>query len=244
MAQTATTPLIHRVRFQIEDTGIGIKPEQLDTIFLPFEQVSHTDHKADGTGLGLTITKQLLEKMDSQIHVESTWGIGSRFWFDLDLPEATEWDQSVSIQPQSIRGYSGDRRTILVVDDRWENCTLFTSILEPLGFEIIEAIHGQDGLEKAQTCLPDLIITDWMMPVMDGFAMITKIRQSETLQAIPIIISSANVLNFNHQQSHKVGCNAFLPKPLQRDELLSLLQQHLNLTWMTELNVLDASSYQ
>jgi signal transduction histidine kinase/CheY-like chemotaxis protein len=234
IAQTTTTPLIHRVRFQVEDTGIGIKTEQLGTIFLPFEQVNHTYHKAEGTGLGLTITKQLLEKMDSQIHVESTWGIGSRFWFDLDLPEVTEWDQRVRIQPQSIRGYSGDRRTILVVDDRWENRTLFTSLLEPLGFKLIEAIHGQDGLDKAQTDLPDLVITDLMMPIMDGFTMTKRIRQSEALQAIPIIVSSANVLNFNRQQSLEVGCNDFLPKPIQRDELLRLLQHYLDLAWVTE----------
>jgi hypothetical protein len=226
-------PPIHRLRFQVEDTGIGIKPEQLEKIFQPFEQASENPRQAEGTGLGLAISRQLIEMMGGKIQVESTLGVGSKFWFDLDLPETHNWQELASSPPeQSIVGYQGDRRKILVVDDRWENRTILVNLLEPLGFEMVEASNGKEGLEQAQTSQPDLIITDLLMPVMDGFTMTQHLRQLETLPQVPIVASSASVFNFNRQQSRESGCNDFLPKPVQTAELLDLLQDYLQLTWI------------
>lgn len=233
LSPTSERSLVHRIRFQVEDTGIGMKPEQLEKIFLPFEQVSESKRQAEGTGLGLSISRQLVEMMGSKLEVESTYGMGSKFWVDLELPEASEWIQpEASASYETVVGYEGDCKKILVVDDRPVNRLVIVSMLEPLGFEAIEASNGSEGLEKARKYQPDLIITDLVMPIMDGFAMTKQLRQLESLANIPIVASSASVFNFNRQQSREAGCNDFLPKPVQTSELLDLLKDYLQLTWI------------
>ncbi|HEY9807208.1 MAG TPA: response regulator, partial [Candidatus Obscuribacterales bacterium] len=194
-----------------------------------------TAHKAEGTGLGLTITRKIIELMGSEIHLESTYGQGSTFWFELDLPEATDWHQPTSARSQqSILGYHGDRRTILVVDDRWENRSVLVNLLTSIGFEVLEASNGQEGFETAKDHQPDAIITDLAMPVMNGFEMTKQLRAVEAFRDAVIIASSASVFNFNRQQSHEAGCSDFLPKPVQAMELYDQLQHHLQLQWIYE----------
>jgi hypothetical protein len=224
-------PLIHKIRFQIEDTGIGLTPEQLTKIFLPFEQAGDNALKVEGTGLGLAISNKIVEIMASEIKVESIYGKGSKFWFDLDLKEAPLID-SVPITQQNVSGYQGGKKKILIVDDRWENRSVIINMLEPIGFEVIEAENGKEGLEKAHEFQPNLIITDLAMPVMDGFEMTQHLR-SEAFNDI-IIASSASVLSFTRQQSWEAGCNDFIPKPVQNEELLSQLKNYLNLKWIYE----------
>jgi signal transduction histidine kinase/ActR/RegA family two-component response regulator len=223
------------LRFEVVDTGIGIQPDQIDKIFLPFEQVSELARKAEGTGLGLAITQQLVEMMGGQIQVESQYGKGSKFWFDLSFEVIQDWSIPAASARQTVMGYEGDRRKILIVDDRWENRSILVNFLEPLGFEIAEAIHGQQGLETAKSWQPDAIVTDLVMPVMDGFAMTAALRQIPAFETIPIIASSASVFNFSRQQSQDSGCTDFLPKPVQTDSLLALLKNHLSLAWIIEI---------
>ena len=224
-------PLIHKIRFQIEDTGIGLTPEQLTKIFLPFEQAGDNALKVEGTGLGLAISNKIVEIMASEIKVESIYGKGSKFWFDLDLQEAPLIDL-IPITQQNVSGYQGEKQKILIVDDRWENRSVIINMLEPIGFEVIEAENGKEGLEKAHEFQPNLIITDLAMPVMDGFEMTQHLR-SEAFNDI-IIASSASVLSFTRQQSWEAGCNDFIPKPVQNEELLSQLKNYLNLKWIYE----------
>jgi signal transduction histidine kinase/CheY-like chemotaxis protein len=222
------------LRFQVVDTGIGMQPDQLTKIFLPFEQVSESVRKAEGTGLGLAITQQLVEMMGGQIQVESQPGTGSKFWFDLTVPVIQDWSIPAVTSQQTVIGYEGDRRKILIVDDRWENRSILVNFLEPLGFEMAEAIHGQEGLDIAESWHPDLIITDLVMPVMDGFTLTRALRQLPEFTALPIIASSASVFNFSRQQSQDSGCTDFLPKPVQTDSLLAVLQNRLALTWIVD----------
>ncbi|WGV23758.1 ATP-binding protein [Halotia branconii] len=231
---------ITTIRFQVEDTGVGMTPEQLQKIFLPFEQVGEMSFKTEGTGLGLTISRQIVEMMGSEIQVESIYGQGSKFWFDLDLPEVTSYIQLEESQlnnnPINIIKYEGKSITILVVDDLWENRAVIVNLLQPLGFKIIEAINGQEGLDKAKAYQPNLIITDLAMPVMDGFQMTRLLRSQPEYQNTVIIASSASVFTLNRQQSQEAGCNDFLPKPVQVDELLDKLQNHLQLVWIYQSN--------
>ena len=223
------------MRFQIEDTGVGMTPEQLEKIFLPFEQVSDSLHKAEGTGLGLTITRQIVEMMGGEIKVESTYGKGSKFWFDLNLPEVVNWLESdYSNYNQKMIGYEGNQKTILVVDDSWENRSVIVNLLEPIGFKVIEAENGQEGLEKAKELQPSLIITDMSMPVMDGLEMTRHLRNFSEFKDTSIIASSASVFNLNRQEGKDAGCNDFLPKPLQAQELFDQLQHYLQLQWIYE----------
>ena len=234
-AQKLDDPSLYRLRFQVEDTGVGMTPKQLEKIFLPFEQVGNSKKQSEGTGLGLAISHKIVSLMGSQIEVESTLGQGSTFWFDVQLPEAKEWaTASRTIDQGTIVGYEGKQRTIIVVDDRWENRSVIVSLLEPLGFKMVEAQNGQDGWETALNHAPDLIITDLMMHVMDGYQLLRQIRASETLCNVVAIASSASVFESNQQEAIDAGANLFLPKPVQAEVLLQILQEQLNLTWIYE----------
>jgi len=223
----------HRIRFCVEDTGIGITTAELSKIFLPFEQVGEKKRQTEGTGLGLAITRQLVQMMGSDIHVKSQVGQGSTFWFELEMTTASEWVQSImAASAEKIVGFEGNTRQILIVDDRWENRTVLTALLQPLGFQVVEAVNGRDGLEKAIALSPDLIITDLLMPEMDGFALIQNLRQTPNLEDVKIIVSSASVFESDQNRSLAVGGDDFLSKPIQADELLRQLERHLGLVWI------------
>jgi signal transduction histidine kinase/CheY-like chemotaxis protein len=223
------------LRFSVKDTGVGMTAEQLTKIFLPFEQVGDTKKQSEGTGLGLAISCKIVELMDSQIQVQSVAGEGSTFWFEVELPETQEWAIAArSISQGTIIGYQGEQLKVLVVDDRWENRSVIVSLLEPLGFEVVEATNGQEGWERAIAHHPDLIITDLMMPVMDGYQLLKQIRESDELKDVIAIASSASVFESNQQAAIDVGANVFLSKPVQADLLLQTLQQQLKLKWVYE----------
>ena len=224
-----------KIHFQIEDTGIGMSQEQIEKIFLPFEQVGDRNRRAQGTGLGLAISSKIIQMMGSAIQVKSQPDKGSMFRFDLELLQADDWIQAaVSFNWGRIIGILGKKPKILIVDDRWENRSVIVNLLESIGFEMAEAINGQEGLEKAAQFNPDLIITDLAMPVLDGFEMMKHIRQSALLQNVVIIVSSASVYDIDQHTSLDAGGNDFLPKPVQVDELLQKLKKHLNLEWIYE----------
>ncbi|MEG3878337.1 ATP-binding protein [Microcoleus sp. herbarium7] len=224
-----------KLRFEIQDTGVGMAAEQMHKIFNPFEQVGKVEKQTEGTGLGLTISQNLVQMMGGTIQVTSTPGKGSCFWFEVEFPEAQEWIVKSRVTTSgTVIGYQGDRLRILIADDRWENRAVLANLLEPIGFEIITAVDGEEGLDKALQLHPDLIITDLAMPVMNGFEMVKQIRQSETLKNQIIIASSASVFEFHRQEARAAGCNDFLPKPVQAEELLHQLQQYLRLEWIFE----------
>jgi CheY-like chemotaxis protein len=226
---------IAKVRFQVEDTGVGISSEYLEKIFMPFEQVGDLNNQAQGTGLGLAISKKILALMDSNIQVSSQSGEGSIFGFDVELTEVAEWSQIARIsQKGTMMGFSGEPRKILVVDDRWENRSVAVNLLQPLGFEVMEAMDGKEGLEKASEYKPDLIIADLVMPVMDGFEFIRQIRNDSLLKDTCIIASSASVFEAEQCASIAAGADEFLPKPISADSLLDMIRSHLDLDWIYE----------
>ncbi|WP_375499049.1 ATP-binding protein [uncultured Nostoc sp.] len=223
------------IRFQVEDSGVGMTPEELDKIFLPFEQVGDSKHKSEGTGLGLAISCQIVEIMGGKIKVESTPNKGSKFWFDLALPEANNWISSQTPElNKNVVSYQGTQQIILIVDDRWENRSVIINLLEPVGFKLVEAENGEEGLKKAQEFQPNLIITDLAMPIMNGLEMTQYLRAQSEFKDTVILASSASVFSLNRQQSQEAGCNDFLPKPVQNFELFEKLRHYLNLTWIYE----------
>ncbi len=226
---------IHKIRFQIEDTGVGMTSEQLEKIFLPFEQVGSIKKQSEGTGLGLAISNKIVVMMNSTIEVNSQSEKGSIFWFDVEIPEAIEWAATSKVfQQKSIVGFKGKKSKILVVDDRWENRSVIVNLLEPIGFELVEAYNGEDGLEKAIEFQPDLILTDISMPIMDGYQMIENLRQSEDFKNLKVIVSSASVFESDRQKSLDAGADDFIPKPVQASDLFEKLQIHLELEWISE----------
>ncbi|HHB91842.1 MAG TPA: PAS domain S-box protein [Thioploca sp.] len=223
------------IHFQVEDTGIGISTDDLNKIFSPFQQVGNPNYQAEGTGLGLSITKKLVEIMAGKLQVESVLNKGSIFSISLFLPEVYSLNSTKLPISQAIIGYvklNSYQFKILVIDDRPENCSVITNLLTPLGFTVIEADNGQDGLEKVYRHSPDLIILDLMMPIMNGFEFVQCLRKN--FKDVIVIAASASVFEHHRDNSIKAGCNAFLPKPVNADELLNYLQKYLQLEWIYE----------
>ncbi|BAZ08624.1 integral membrane sensor hybrid histidine kinase [Calothrix sp. NIES-4071] len=227
-----------KIRFQIEDTGVGMTREQIEKIFLPFEQVGDTKKQAEGTGLGLAITHKIISLMQSEINVESTPGIGSIFWFEIELQQVKDWATASRVVQQGvITGYQGQKQKILLVDDRWENRSVLFNLLEPIGFVLIEASNGQEGIELSLKEFPDLIITDLAMPVMDGFEFLHKLRLHPKLKNTIVLVSSASVFEIDRYKSIDAGGDDFLPKPVQAETLLELIQKYLNLDWIYDTEI-------
>ncbi|OQW94218.1 MAG: hypothetical protein BWK79_07050, partial [Beggiatoa sp. IS2] len=149
----------------------------------------------------------------------------------LSLPEVSGLVKSDRIEQPVVVGFVGAPRKILVIDDKWENRSVLINLLSPLGFEVIEAEDGQDGVNKTQETVPDLIITDLVMPIMDGFEATRQIRKLPEFKHIPIIAASASVFDFHQQESINAGCNDFVAKPIRAEILLERLQAHLGLQW-------------
>jgi signal transduction histidine kinase/DNA-binding NarL/FixJ family response regulator len=237
-----------QIRFTVADTGVGIAPDDVNKLFQAFEQVGEQDRKTEGTGLGLAISQQIVQLMGGQIQVKSQVGVGSDFFFEVALPLATNWSQQQTATIGNIIGYEGTQQHILVVDDRWENRAVLLNLLEPLGFMITEAEHGQAGLEQIGRKLPDLVITDIAMPIMNGFDMLRQLRADEKLRSLAglserslkVIVSSASVAQLDQQMSLDAGGDGFLAKPVQVNDLFNLLAKHLKLTWKTEDTSIEA----
>ena len=219
--------------FQVLDTGVGIAEEDLAKTFEVFEQVGDRKKQSEGSGLGLAISQRIVQLMGGQIEVKSKLGQGSEFSFVVDVPLADDWaDHTAMKGGNSIIGYEGEQRTILVVDDHWANRSVLINLLEPLGFKVIEAEHGQEGLEKLRSIHIDLVITDLIMSVMNGFEFIEQIRSADDLRHHKIIISSASVCQADYQKAIDRGCNQLLTKPVDAQELFEKLQQILGFDWI------------
>jgi CheY-like chemotaxis protein len=128
----------------------------------------------------------------------------------------------------------GGKRRILVVDDKWENRSVIVNLLQPVGFEMMEAVNGKEGLDSIIANQPDLIITDLLMPIMDGYTLMEKLSESVEYKDIPVVASSASVFETDRYKSLNAGAIAFLPKPIPADSLFELLRVHLQLEWIYE----------
>jgi signal transduction histidine kinase/DNA-binding LacI/PurR family transcriptional regulator/DNA-binding response OmpR family regulator len=222
-----------RVTFAVEDTGPGIPAEELARLFQPFVQGGDTAQREGGTGLGLAISRQLVRAMGGDIHVQSVVGQGSTFWFEISVPLLEALVRAPTIA-RLVTGYRGRRRSVLVVDDIAVNRALLVELLSRLGFSVSEASNGQEGLVQAQARLPDLILMDRTMPVLDGRAATRRLRQLPALQQTPIIAVSASVASEEQAASLAAGASAFVAKPIHQDELLQQIGRLLELEWVYE----------
>ncbi len=226
---------IAKIRFQIEDTGVGMSSEQLEKIFLPFEQAGSAEQRSEGTGLGLAISHRIAALMGSQIQVQSHLGEGSIFWLDLAVPITLGSEShrgGINSTQQNITGIQGNAPQVLIVDDDDNHRSILSNLLQEIGCITIEASDGKQGLQLASEYNPDLIMLDLAMPNMDGFELMVHLQAHPQSSSIPIIVSSANVFEENRQRSLQAGATAFIPKPLQRNELLDALQSLLKVNWI------------
>ncbi|MEZ0486361.1 ATP-binding protein [Fibrella aquatica] len=226
------------ILFTIEDTGVGIPDEQLSTIFMPFQQIRESADFVEGTGLGLSITDQLVRLMQGHLYVASQTGRGTQFRLSLALPAVTAQPAllpttSTTKSEETIVGYEGDRKTILVANDAWESGSILTNLLRPLGFTVIEVTDGRAIHQQAKAHAPDLILLDLAMPYQDGFEALTQLHTDTALTNTKVFAFSARVFEQDRQQCRQAGFSDFIPKPVDLTLLLAKIGQHLNLTWQT-----------
>lgn len=223
-----------KLRFQVEDTGIGIPDDMIQDIFSPFKQVEMHIRNVEGTGLGLSISQKLVNMMGGQLQVESIPNQGSKFWFDIELPEVSKETEKKETNSSKIIGYEGKRIKILIVEDILENRMILNRLLSTIGFEVLEAKNGLDGFNKAKETFPDLVLMDLYMPVMDGFQSIKKIRETPELHKTKIFTISASSEDFITKKFSNIGCTDYILKPVIEKEILEKIQKHLHLNWIYE----------
>ncbi len=206
-----------RHRIEVEDTGIGIEAAALERLFNPFEQAdTSTTRRFGGTGLGLPITRRIVELMNGTIGVNSTVGRGSLFWFELPLAAA---DAISSPDRSADRAALADDRPVLVVDDNLINRRVAQALVEKLGLSVCTASSGQEALDIVRTASISVVLMDIQMPDMDGLETTRRIRSLFEADAVPIIGLSANAMDYHRREALAVGMHGYLTKPVRSTEL-------------------------
>ncbi|WP_153767141.1 PAS domain-containing hybrid sensor histidine kinase/response regulator [Endozoicomonas sp. OPT23] len=224
----------NQIHFSVSDTGIGIEPDNIETIFDPFQQLD-AGLKRGGTGLGLAISRSLVRALGDDLKVSSKPGNGSQFSFHIPIVQtiALKNEQQLSNDNVELVIPEGVVFTVLIVDDIKINRDLLRDIVEDSGFNTVEASNGVEALEILEKQSIDLVLLDIRMPKMDGFEVIARIRQHPSLQLLPVIAVTASTgADFTSQLS-KHGFNGSLSKPFRLNHLLQLLSKQLDLECLT-----------
>lgn len=220
--------------FTVEDTGLGIAPSEIDSIFQAFVQVEIGRQSQEGTGLGLAISQKFAQLMGGKITVSSALGQGTIFRciiqagiVNTELPFSQQQPtrQLINLDPDQ------PQYRILIVEDKWENRQLLIKLLEPLGFELQEAVNGEEGIKLWSTWKPHLILMDMRMPVMNGYETVKKINQELGGPASIIIALTASAWEQERNLILSVGCDDYLRKPFREQELFTKIEQHLGVSF-------------
>jgi signal transduction histidine kinase len=220
-----------QLRLEVEDTGVGMRAEDLGRIFKPFEQAGDVQRRSGGTGLGLAITRALVNDMGGQVQVSSEFGRGSLFQVELPLPVVQAADDARRSVPGAVR-YQGPPRRVLVVDDVAANRALMSDFLTDAGFEVAQAADGEEMLSAARSFRPDLILVDRLMPTVDGVEATRRLRRDADLAAVPVIALSASASTDHRVACLQAGVNVFLTKPVSLETLQAHIGEQLGLQWI------------
>jgi CheY-like chemotaxis protein len=236
------------LEFSVSDSGVGIAADKLVLLFKPFSQAdSSTTREFGGSGLGLSIVSNLAHAMGGEVGVSSEVGKGSRFWFRVRAKLAGKGEevrrgsrleavgaQSCADPMQSLAVASSLSGRVLVVEDNPVNCMVIESLLNKLGLTVTLASDGQQGVQVITQAdrdrLPNVILMDLQMPVMDGYTAVQRIRQWEADNGhtrLPIIALTADAFEEDRQHCLQVGMDDFLTKPISIDALRWALRRWL-----------------
>jgi CheY-like chemotaxis protein len=222
--------------FEISDTGPGISPGEISTLFKPFVQTETGRKSMQGTGLGLPISQQFVRIMGGDIAVESQIDKGTTFRFNIYVNLVTESDAPEKSAVKQVIALEAGQQTyrILIVEDVVENRQLLVKLLVPLGFEVREATNGQEGIALQSTWKPHLILMDMLMPVMDGYEATRQIKQTIEGRETIIIALTASAFDEQRQRILSAGCNDLICKPFREEVLFEKIAHHLNLRYIYE----------
>ncbi|MGK7927900.1 MAG: ATP-binding protein [Spirulina sp.] len=224
------------IHFTVEDTGAGIAQEELEHLFEAFSQTQSGKQVQEGTGLGLTISRQFVRLMGGDMQVRSQVGRGTTFSFEIRA-KAVE-SEAVESQKPKRRAIAlapdQPRYRILIVDDKILNRQLLIKLLNPLGFELKEASNGQQAIEVFDRWQPHVIWMDMRMPVMDGYEATQKIKASTKGQATAIIALTASVLEEEKAVTLSAGCDSFMRKPFREEDILEAMHEHIGVRYIYE----------
>lgn len=215
--------------FDVKDTGIGISEEQQGKLFQAFTQADPSiTRKYGGTGLGLTITKNLCTILNGNIRVNSELDKGSTF--TVTLPVETEEDTQLPDNPYEVKK-KVYKNAVLVIDDEVDVRDMYSRMIKKAGYPVMVAASGEEGLQMAQRFNPKLITLDIFMPGMDGWAVLSKLKSDKKLRDIPVLISS---INEDKQLGFSLGATEFITKPVDRDHLIKLLNIYVKTETLRE----------
>ena len=219
---------------EVEDTGPGIAPEELEAVFEPFVQSASGQRSLEGTGLGLSISRQFVRLMGGDIAVSSVLGQGSVF--RLEAPIGLEDMAKVKVARSSRRvlGLEPGQATyrLLIVDDRKSTRQLLVKLLEPVGFEVREAVNGQEAVEWWELWEPHLIWMDMRMPVMDGYEATRQIKATAKGQKTVIVALTASAFEEDRETILSAGCDDIVRKPFRKEEIFDKLTEHLGVCFI------------
>ena len=219
----------HHLTIKVADTGIGIPEDQLKQVFAPFVQIdSEVQRLSTGTGLGLTITKRLMELMGGKISLESNVGIGSTFTLAfLNLEVCNPEQINENNEREQLQKTQFNNASILVSDDNLSNLILVKEILKPHNIKVLTVSSGHEAFEKIKQHQPDLLISDIKMPEMDGFELLRRIKDLKLIKELPVIAMSASVMKEDEHKIQTAGFSGFVPKPINKIVLLKALKNVL-----------------
>jgi len=219
-----------RVRLSIQDTGIGLSVDQLAQMFQPFNRLGQETGGEEGTGIGLVVTRQLVELMGGTMGVESQVGVGSVFWVELGLAHAPELVQDEP-QPEPLHGNTtaaelppSSQRTLLYVEDNPANLALVERLIARRSdLRLLMAIDGHSGVQMARSFVPDLILMDINLPGLSGFGALAMLQNDRATAHIPVLALSANAMPRDVEKGLAAGFFRYLTKPIKVDEFLEAL---------------------
>lgn len=221
----------NRLRIEVADSGSGISADGLNKMFTPFERLNADQTAVGGTGLGLALSKRLVEAMGGTIGVESTVGLGSKFFIELALLEDPEESQDNNSAVLEIpdRDSASSRGTVLYIEDNESNLRLIERIMIHCpGVRLITAMHGQLGLELAELHTPDWILLDLHLPDLQGDEVLRRLRQNPRTRNIPVTVISADATRGQISKLLAMGARDYLTKPVDVRQLLQLLETTLH----------------
>ncbi|MEG4273123.1 MULTISPECIES: PAS domain S-box protein [unclassified Microcoleus] len=232
-----------QLNFEIADTGPGISPSEIFTLFKPFVQTETGRKSMQGTGLGLPISQQFVRIMGGDIAVESKLGQGTIFRFNILVNLVTQSDEQEKPPIKQVIGLEAGQENyrILIVEDVAENRQLLLKLLVPLGFEVREATNGQEAIALHSTWKPHLILMDMLMPVMDGYEATREIKKTLEGRETIIIALTASAFDEQRQIILSAGCNDLICKPFREEVLFEKIAHHLNLRYIYEKENLSTS---